>query len=1025
MAIARVQVAGTTSSGASVGVAFASNNTGGNLLIACVASETDSATVTSLTDTLGNTWAACHAPLTISAGSGKGTLVGTFYAKNCAAGANTVTAALSGGPAYIHVMEYSGCDTTAPFDQHAEAAQLGGSANPTVTLGTATTQADEVLIGFVFNNRSTITAGTGYTKINSQAFNIFSDVEEKIVAATSAYTADSTISAGGSWAIGITTFKQAAPTGGTPDHLAMVTQPNNSVSGIAHTTQPAVAVKDVSNVTVSSDTSTVTASLVTVTGTGTAIGALTKVCSSGQAFFTDLGVTSAGGGTFKWHFTDGALTAVDSAVFTVSSRPNSPYLNLGTDGKDLGYDKSLVDPGIAVALSGDRRSVTEVRPGGASQFITYNAVNRAQLPRTLINSDMPTWTQLQAMTPHSVSGDAQLQALLSGGTLGTGGHVVVVDNSVVYTADYRGAFPLRSGGDAVPGGTNVCILISKAFWDSMVANAGTCVVAPEKKRITSNANMAIFEANQQIGNFMVDGATKGWRFVGLAFRPNTALTQWSHVLDMGNGDDNLQTTALANIPSNIIVDRCWLDGHSTCSILHGFELHCAYGAIVDCASGNEVRIRFNGESHVICGYNGPGPYRVVNNLINGGTEAFIIGGALSACGMPSDLEFRYNYLTRPFNWNPNVPTYDGIGGSYNKNIWETKATQFALIEYNVLEHSWQAAQDGAAFNVKSESYGNGGTIGYTADITIRRNLIRDTSMGTNVIGVPNVESAHPPQRVWFQDNLFRVGAQYYPATSTRHVLVGLNQDCGFVHNTFISEGTVGVGLQLPTYVTEANTIPGFVYLDNIQENSTYETWKAGGGSGNTLTDIIDVTGGSYTINKNAVIGANGNYPTTTYAPADEAAIVFEDVTNKDFSLHGTTQGVTLTPTQLLMVTQPSNASTGVPHATQPVVRVADAGSATVTADTSTVTAALVAVTGTGTAIGTLTKAAVTGVADFAGNGLGVTSAGGGTFKWHFTDGTLTAVDSAVFTVSGSDPNPPPPSGSNRRRRIRHLAGALQ
>lgn len=111
---------------------------------------------------------------------------------------------------------------------------------------------------------------------------------------------------------------------------------------------------------------------------------------------------------------------------------------------------------------------------------------------------------------------------------------------------------------------------------------------------------------------------------------------------------------------------------------------------------------------------------------------------------------------------------------------------------------------------------------------------------------------------------------------------------------------------------------------------------------------------------------------------------------------------TLTPTKLAVTRQPSaSTATGAAQATQPAVTVQDASNATVTTDTSTVTASLVTITGTGTAFGTLTKAAVSGVADFSANGLGVTSAAGGTFQWSFTDGALTSANTSTFTITAA------------------------
>lgn len=993
MAIARVQAGGGTNGGTSVSAAFSSNNGSGNLLVAAIVSETDGATLTSLTDTRGNTWLQASTPQTVPS---KGQQIGIWYVKSSIAGANTVTAVCSAGPVYIHIREYSGLDTASPLDQHAETNQVPGPATPS-SPSVTTTAADELLVGHIYNNRGNITAGTGYTLADSRSFNNFSDLEDRIVSATGSYVANGTMSTGGSWGAVIVTFK-AGSAGGTAHHLAMATQPGNGTTGIVLPTQPAVVVQDVSNATVSGDTSNVTAALNVVSGSGTLSGTTTKAAVAGVASFTDLKVT--GTGTFTITFTDGALTSVTSASFTIASRPNSPYLNLATDGKDIGADNAIVGALTATALSGDRRSVTEGRYGGASQWWSFGGLQRVQYPRTLINSDMPTWTQLQAMTIHNVSGDAALLAKLGGGTLGTGGHVIVVDHTVTYTGNYRMAFPLRSGGDAVPGGTNVVIVISKAIWDSMVANGGVATVCPEKKRVTSAdlANLAHFQCDDPLGKFMVSGATKGWRFVGLRFSPNPATTQWSHGVGLGNGDGAAQNIAAANIPSNLGLDRCYIDGHATCTTIHGFELNCAYGYIVDCASGNNIWTVATGESHVICGYNGPGPFRVVNNYINGGTQSFFIGGSPSVSGMPSDIEFRWNHMSRPLTRNPNHPSYDGVSGNYVKNAWEVKAAKYVLAEGNIAERTWYGAQAGSAWLIKAESYGNADTIGRTSDVLVRWNLTRDASMGPNIAGVPNVDPAGPPQRVWIYDNVIRLGAQYFSASENPFFGLGLQQDCGIIHNTCIAEGTVKVTIQLPNPTTEAGQLAGLNIKDNIFEQSQFG-WKPDGGSGNLTTDLNALAPG-YSIDKNVVIGNNGTYPGTIYTPANEAAIEFEDVAAKNFALHGTTQtGGAAVATALVVTTNPSNATSGVVLSTQPVVQVRDQFGA-LFPSTATVTASILS--GNATITAGSTKVASGGVATFAGLTMTAPSTGSNTIRFSSpglasADVTITVTVTPVVT----------------------------
>jgi hypothetical protein len=135
--------------------------------------------------------------------------------------------------------------------------------------------------------------------------------------------------------------------------LGMIRQPSTPLqSGTPHSRQPIVAVQDGSGNTMTSDTSTVTASLVAVTGVGVATGTLAKAAVAGLATFTDLGVNASVMGRFKWHFTDGALTAVDSAEFVVQATPvTAEQVLVGDLGGDaeVGY---FYDARTNVALVG-------------------------------------------------------------------------------------------------------------------------------------------------------------------------------------------------------------------------------------------------------------------------------------------------------------------------------------------------------------------------------------------------------------------------------------------------------------------------------------------------------------------------------------------------------------------------------------------------------------------------------------------------------------------------------------------------
>jgi hypothetical protein len=96
-----------------------------------------------------------------------------------------------------------------------------------------------------------------------------------------------------------------------------------------------------------------------------------------------------------------------------------------------------------------------------------------------------------------------------------------------------------------------------------------------------------------------------------------------------------------------------------------------------------------------------------------------------------------------------------------------------------------------------------------------------------------------------------------------------------------------------------------------------------------------------------------------------------------------------------VTTQPTGGPSGVPLPSQGVVTIEDIAGATVASDTRTITAFLDVVSGSGAiTAGTLTKACVAGVANFAGNGITVT--GSGHFRIGYDAGDLGVVYSSEF-----------------------------
>ena len=140
-------------------VAFTSANQSGNLIVVyAVWGNTGSVTVR---DSRGNAYVSAQAATTW--GSGNTSRAQVFYAKNVAAGANTVTAtfssSVSGSFGIVYIHEYAGIDKVNPLDVSKSAKGSGTALNS----GSATTtNANDLIFGAGAVAGTISSAGAGF-----------------------------------------------------------------------------------------------------------------------------------------------------------------------------------------------------------------------------------------------------------------------------------------------------------------------------------------------------------------------------------------------------------------------------------------------------------------------------------------------------------------------------------------------------------------------------------------------------------------------------------------------------------------------------------------------------------------------------------------------------------------------------------------------------------------------------------------------------------------------------------------------
>jgi hypothetical protein len=194
----------TASSATSLSAPFSSPTNAGDLLVIAVGWTDNTAAVTSVVDTAGNTYEIAIGPTTY----GSDLTQAIYYAAGIKAAANnkiTVTFDISANGADLRAAEYAGLNPTAPLDVSATASGSSTSANS----GAVTTRtARELLIGAgMTSDTFSPTASAGFSLAHGGVTANGNIYEDEIVSATGSYSAGGTLSPSAEWVMQLATFR--------------------------------------------------------------------------------------------------------------------------------------------------------------------------------------------------------------------------------------------------------------------------------------------------------------------------------------------------------------------------------------------------------------------------------------------------------------------------------------------------------------------------------------------------------------------------------------------------------------------------------------------------------------------------------------------------------------------------------------------------------------------------------------------------------------------------------------------------
>jgi len=240
-----------------------------------------------------------------------------------------------------------------------------------------------------------------------------------------------------------------------------------------------------------------------------------------------------------------------------------------------------------------------------------------------------------------------------------------------------------------------------------------------------------------------------YRFVGIEFAAALEVKQVHAIVEISH-----QSTKLEDVPSHFIFDRVYIHGNRDLNSQRGLTLNSGAVAVID-SWIDECHIH-GFDSQAICSWDGPGPFKVENCFLEGGSENIMFGGAKNSaeCMVPSDIEIRRCHFYKDPSWSKlKYPNNWAV-----KNLFEIKVARRVLLEGNVFENCWAEAQTGFAFVLKSASPSQGRPWDTTSDITIRHNRIVNCCNGFSIArwssSGPVVPGAAPTSRILIEQNLF-------------------------------------------------------------------------------------------------------------------------------------------------------------------------------------------------------------------------------------------------------------------------------
>src|SRR6201988_406003 len=377
-------------------------------------------------------------------------------------------------------------------------------------------------------------------------------------------------------------------------------------------------------------------------------------------------------------------------------------------------------------------------------------------------------------------------------TVGPSGNL----QSAINAAQYGDTIIVQAGASY-----NVSLTLPlKVGTGEIVIQSSRASELPEGERVSPSQSALFAKFQSSIPAEPVVKTVPGahhYRFVGIEFTTATASVVIYDLIRLGDG--RFGQTTLESVPHHLVIDRCYIHGWNTQDVQRGVSLNSAETTISNSYISEIHGVGY--DTQAIAGWNGPGPFHIINNYLEGAGENILFGGAdpASAEMIPSNIEIRGNYVFKPLSWKVKDPSYAGKHWTV-KNSLELKNAKNVVIDGNIFENCWTDGQTGIPILFTVRNQEGSAPFSIIENVTFTNNIVKGAEGGINLLGSDNEKPSQKSSGLMIANNLF---------VDIRGPFLTMNgyDKVALIHNTHFQTSNIMVLYGTP--------VQEFVYRDNL------------------------------------------------------------------------------------------------------------------------------------------------------------------------------------------------------------------